>query len=175
MLFRSWLANGDLTLKNTATNLLSNGATMRCTNLNINGPDTLLSIDDSVLQVKGSGNLGTAVPGGGRIVFKGGNPMLKSISGGEFKDNVNNAGMTSHVDFDFVVPEGGFAAPPIQWMGQQAFRINSTSPNGYFRFNVLSSSPALSAGTQTDCILFYSLNGIVSSKATNGEIGRAYV
>lgn len=165
----TWLANGDLTLKNTATNLLSNGATMRCTNLNINGPDTLLSIDDSVLQVKGSGNLGTAVPGGGRIVFKGGNPMLKSISGGEFKDNVNNAGMTSHVDFDFVVPEGGFAAPPIQWMGQQAFRSNGTSPNGYFRFNVLSSSPALSAGTQTDCMLFYSLNGITSGKATNGD------
>ena len=165
----TWNATGDLTLKNTATNLLSNGAMMTCNNLNINGSNALLAIDDAALLVKGAGNLGTAVPGGGRILFRGANPMLKSISGSEFRDSVNNANMTSHLDFDFVVPEGGFAAPPIQWMGQQAFRSNGNSPNGYFRFNVLPSSPALSAGTQTDCILFYSQNGITRSKATNGD------
>ena len=165
----TWNASGDLSLKNTATNLLSNGATVKCNNLNINGANTLISIDNAALLVKGAANLGTATPGGGRIVFKGDNPMLKSISGSEFKDSVNNANMTSHLDFDFVVPEGGFAAPPIQWMGQQAFRSNGNSPNGYFRFNVLPSSPALSAGTQTDCILFYSQNGITRSKATNGD------
>ena len=166
----TWAASGEFAFKNTATNLLSNGATMKIsTNLSINGPNTLLSIDNAALLVKDAANLGTATPGGGRILFKGDNPMLKSISGSEFRDGVNSANMTSHIDFDFVVPEGGFAAPPIQWMGQQAFRNNGNSPNGYFRFNVLPSSPALSAGTQTDCILFYSLNGIVSSKATNGD------
>ena len=166
----TWTASGEFAFKNTATNLLSNGATMKIsTNLSINGPNTLLSIDNAALLVKGAANLGTATPGGGRIIFKGGNPMLKGSGTGEFKDSVNNANMTSHFDFDFVVPEGGFAAPPIQWMGQQAFRSNGNSPNGYFRFNVLQSSPALSAGTQTDCMLFYSLNGITSVKATNGD------
>ena len=169
----TWTASGDLSLKNTATNLLSNGAQMKCNNLNINGPNTLISIDDAALLVKGAANLGTATPGGGRIVFKGDNPMLKSIAGSEFKDSVNNANMTSHIDFDFVVPAGGFAAPPIQWMGQQAFRNNGSSPNGYFRFNVLPSSPAVTAGTQTDCILFYSQNGITRSKATNGDASTA--
>lgn len=166
----TWTANGEFAFKNTATNLLSNGATMKIsTNLSINGPNTLLSIDNAALLVKGAANLGTATPGGGRILFKGDNPMLKSISGSEFKDGVNSANMTSHIDFDFVVPEGGFAAPPIQWMGQTAFRNNGNSPNGYFRFNVLASSPAVTAGTQTDCILFYSQNGITSGKATNGD------
>ena len=169
----TWTVNADFTLQNTATNLLSNGATMRCNNLNINGPNAFISIDDAALLIKGTANLGKVAPGGGRILFKGGNPMLKSISGGEFKSYVNNASMTSHVDFDFVVPEGGFAAPPMQWMGQQAFRSSDKTPNDYMRFNVLSSSPALSAGTQTDCILFYSLNGITRSKAANGDTSTA--
>ena len=170
----TWTASGEFAFKNTATNLLSNGATMKISaNLSINGPNTLLSIDNAALLVKGAANLGTATPGGGRILFKGDNPMLKSISGSEFRDGVNNANMTSHIDFDFVVPEGGFAAPPIQWMGQQAFRNNGNSPNGYFRFNVLPSSPALSAGTQTDCILFYSLSGITRTKASNGDTSTA--
>ena len=169
----TWNASGDLSLKNTATNLLSNGATVKCNNLNINGANTLISIDNAALLVNGAANLGTATPGGGRIVFKGDNPMLKSISGSEFKDSVNNANMTSHLDFDFVVPEGGFAAPPIQWMGQTAFRNNGNSPNGYFRFNVLASSPAVTAGTKTDCILFYSQEGITRSKAANGDTSTA--
>lgn len=170
----TWTANGEFAFKNTATNLLSNGATMKIsTNLSINGPNTLLSIDNAALLVKDAANLGTATPGGGRILFKGDNPMLKSISGSEFRDGVNSANMTSHIDFDFVVPEGGFAAPPIQWMGQLAFRNNGNSPNGYFRFNVLPSSPALSAGTQTDCILFYSLSGITRTKASNGDTSTA--
>ena len=63
----TWTASGDLSLKNTATNLLSNGAQMKCNNLNINGANTLISIDNAALLVNGAANLGTAAPGGGRI------------------------------------------------------------------------------------------------------------
>ena len=61
----TWNANGDLSLKNTAKSLLSNGARMKINNLNINGPDTLVSIDNATLLMTGSANLGTATPGGG--------------------------------------------------------------------------------------------------------------
>ncbi|MBR1920611.1 MAG: hypothetical protein IJ829_01250, partial [Kiritimatiellae bacterium] len=163
--------SGDFTLKNTATNLLLNGATMNVNSLTVNGAGTFVSIDDSTFVVRGNFNLGDAAPGGGRFLFKGAHPLLKQTGGGYFKANRSNADMTAHFDFDFLVPEGGFAEVPV-WRstGQEAYRDNTSIPAGYFRFNVLASSPAVTAGTRTDCPLFFSSqSGITRERMANGD------
>ena len=133
-------------------------------------PSFTLTIDDSTVTASSNVYLGDTAPGGGRFVFKGRHPIFKVTGNPYFKCNHNNADMISHFDFDFVVPEGGFAEVPLQHVGSQAFRDSGNVPADYIRFNVLSTSPALSAGTQTDCPLFFSVqNGIVRAKVTNGD------
>lgn len=170
----SWTA-GDFTFGGNTTNLLSNGATMSVGKFTIKtAPDSLLSINDSTFIARSDVFLGDTSPGGGHVVFKGTHPVFRITGNGYFKCNRKNADMTSHFDFDFDVPEGGFAEVPLQHQGSQAFRDSANVPNDYVRFNVLASSPAATAGTQTDCPLFFSLQkGIVRTKLTNGDASTA--
>ncbi|MBR1921704.1 MAG: hypothetical protein IJ829_06855, partial [Kiritimatiellae bacterium] len=167
--------NNDFTFKNTATLSLLNGASLSINQFIANGAGTLLTIDDSTFIVRHCVQLGTSAPGGGHVVFKGANAVMRctdeAYNNASFKPWSNSATMTSHFDFDFEVPEGGFADVPLQWSGQKAaFAEVGNVPADYIRFNVLSTSPALCAGTKTDCVLFYSsVKGITRSKVTNGD------
>ena len=164
-----WTASGDFNLKNTATNLLSNGASMSVAQFIINGANTLLAIDNATFTVRSHVKVGSAAPGGGRVVFKGNHPLFKVNTGVEFYSAVNNASMTGPLNLDFEVPEGGFAEAPLQHNGSAVMRSNPNVPDGYLHVNVLASSPALSAGTRTDCPLFFSVvNGMTRSKLDVG-------
>ncbi|MBQ2624044.1 MAG: hypothetical protein IJG18_03005 [Kiritimatiellae bacterium] len=166
--------SGTFDFQNTGSLTLSNGARMSVNVFQVTG-DTVLTLDDSTFVVNDNFFCGMATPGGGRIVFKGAHPLFSMANGGaEFKTQNNSASYTGHFDFDFIVPEGGFAEAPVHHIGQQSFRSTGNNPTDYIRFNVLPSSPALSAGTQTVCPLFLSIqNGIVRSKLSNGDTATA--
>ena len=165
-----WTASGDFNLKNTATNLLSNGASMSVAQFVINGANVFLSIEDATFTARSHVKVASAAPGGGRILFKGSHPLFQVYTGAEFYSAVSTATLTSHLDLDFEVPAGGFAEVPLQHTGNQMMRNNGSVPNDYVRLNVLASSPALSAGTRTDCPLVFSVvSGMTRAKLPNGN------
>lgn len=167
----SWTA-GLLSLRNTSKLKISNGASMTVGGeFQITGDGTLVEIDDATLVANDCVYLGRYAPGGGHFVFKGARPVFRTTKTDKpFRSYENSATYTSHVDFDFEVPEGGFAEVPIQHVGSMAFADRAKNPADYIRFNVLSTSPAVTAGTQTDCPLFFSVqSGIARSRLTNGD------
>lgn len=106
---------------------LAGGSWMSVNEFRINGTTSVLTIDNSTFVARNNVRLGTVAPGGGHFVFKGANPVFQSVYG-IFRADPNNSGMSNYVDFDFEVPEGGFAEPPIQVYGAQAFRDNGSVP-----------------------------------------------
>ena len=146
----AYLYLGDFNMTRMAWISLSGRSSMSVSQFWTNG-DKTLTIDDSTFTTRWYTYIGNANPGGGRIVFKGANPVWKH-TGQDIRAN-NNAGMTAGCDFDFEVPAGGFVEAPIQHTGGKFNNIGDNMPNGYFRFNILETSPALTAGGMTDCAL----------------------
>jgi hypothetical protein len=177
--------NGDLTPGAAASLSLANGAQFQCNTLkllsgqpfslaggswasvnelHVNSPSTTVTIDDSTLLVRSHFYCGsTTTPGGGRIVFKGAAPLL-DVRGSNFRTSANAAAWTAGFDYDFDIPLGGYAAPPIQATAAKLFdSMGSTTHQN--RFNVLASSPALTAGTRLTTVLVHAPVGIVRDRA----------
>ena len=177
--------NGDLTPGAAASLSLVNGAKFQCNTLklfsgqplslaggswasvnelHINSPSTTVTIDGSTLLVRSHFYCGsTTTPGGGRIVFKGAAPLL-DVRGSNFRTSANAAAWTAGFDYDFDIPLGGYAAPPIQATAAQLFAsMDKTTHQN--RFNVLASSPALTAGTRLTTVLVHAPAGIVRARA----------
>lgn len=151
---------------------LSGGSTMSVNQLYFNGKARTLTIDDSVFESRSHCYLGRTNPGGGHIVFKGAHPIFRVLSG-ECRSNNNNAGMTDMFDLDFEVPEGGFAEVPMQLYGNMFSYNQGNVPNGYFRFNVLASSPAVAAGSNLDFCALLSTKGISRTKVSTADAATA--
>ena len=151
---------------------LSGGSSMTVNQFFMNGASRLLTIDDSTFETRSSTYLGTANPGGGHIVFKGARPLFRALSG-NFRSNNNNAGMTDMFDFDFELPAGGFAEVPVQAKGDKLGNGQGNLPAGYFRFNVLATSPAVVAGRQVDFCAFVDTKGMVCAKVSTDNVATA--
>ena len=177
--------NGDLTPGAAASIALANGAKFQCNTLkllsgqplslaggswasvnelHVNSPSTTVTIDDSTLLVRSHFYCGsTTTPGGGRIVFKGAAPLL-DVHGSNFRTSANAAAWTAGFDYDFDIPLGGYAAPPIQATAAKLFdSMGSTQYQN--RFNVLATAPALTAGTRLEAVLVHAPAGIVRDRA----------
>ena len=109
---------------------------------------TTVTIDDSTMTARGQCYVGSAAPGGGKMVFKGASPMLQ-VFGSNFKASENKNTYTTDFDIDLEIPVGGFKVSPIQAVESTAFNSMSACTMKY-RFNVLPTSPALLAGTKLD-------------------------
>ncbi len=143
---------------------LSEGAWASVNELHVNDPATIVTIDDSALNTRSHFYCGsTTAPGGGRIVFKGEAPLL-DVRGNNFRTSTNTAAWTAGFDWDFEIPLGGYAEPPIQTTSAILFDKmgNTTHQN---RFNVLATSPALIAGTRLETALVHAPSGIVRNRA----------
>ena len=120
-----------------------------------------LEIDDSTVIISGEASFGNSTTCGGHVVFKGNNPVWRQT--GKYITANNSASMTTKFNIDFVVPSGGFAEAPIQCAAGSIFGDKMDKvPDGYFSFNVLSTSPALTSGGLTDCPLLLTPSGIAS-------------
>ena len=151
---------------------LSGGSWMSVNEFFINGKTRTLTIDDSTFETRSNTYLGTANPGGGHIVFKGAHPIFRATYG-NFRASNNNAGMTDMIDFDFELPSGGFAEIPVQACGGMLGNGVGNIPAGYYRFNVLASSPAVLAGEAIDFCAFVDPKGIYRTKVSNGTTATA--
>ena len=121
-------------------------------------PSCSILLDDSRLVVSGSFKVANnSSSGGANVTFKGANPVL---SVGGTVTSWNNASAQT-MDFNYVVPEGGFAEPPLQCNPSSAkmFDGQGNLPAGAFKVNVADDSPALAAGTTTTCPLLVSPSG----------------
>ena len=165
-----YLANFSLSAMDSVS--LADGSWMSVNEFLINGKARTLTIDDSVFESRSHCYLGTTNPGGGHIVFKGAHPIFRVLSG-ECRSNNNNAGMTDMFDLDFEVPEGGFAEVPMQLYGNMFSYNQGNVPNGYFRFNVLASSPAVAAGSNLDFCALLSTKGIYRTKVSTADAATA--
>lgn len=160
---------GSLTAANNNTLSLSDQSRLRVKDFKIKD-GTAVTIDDSTLMAYGNSYLGSASPGGGRIAFKGANPMLQCY-GGNFRADPNSTAYATPFDLDFDIPLGGYKAPPIQAVDSTAFASKLT-----YRFNVLATSPALLAGTRLDQPVM-NAKGITSAyvaAATDGLVALSY-
>ena len=143
---------------------LAEGAWASVSELHVNNPATTVTINDSALTARSHFYCGSsATPGGGRIVFKGEAPLLE-VRGSNFRTSANTAAWTAGFDYDFEIPLGGYAEPPIQATAAQLFASmgNTTYTN---RFNVLATSPALLDGTRLETVLVHAPAGIVRARA----------
>lgn len=132
--------------------------------------DAVLTIDDATVRFAGNGYLGMNAPGGGRVVFKGANPVFECTSG-TFRANGNAATYTTDFNFDFEIPCGGYREVPIRASGATAFDSMASCPMKY-NFNVLASSPALLAGTRLEQDLMMA-KGIVNARVGAAGAGTA--
>ena len=177
--------NADLTPGASSSLSLANGAKFQCNTLklllgqplslaggswasvnelHVNTPATTVTIDNSTLIARSHFYCGfSTAPGGGRIVFKGTAPVL-DVRGGNFRTSANTASWTAGFDYDFEIPLGGYAMPPIQATAAQLFgSMGSTKYQN--RFNALATSPALLAGTRLATVLVHAPAGIVRTRA----------
>ena len=84
--------------------------------------------------------------GGGRVRFEGKHPLL-SVTGSACTASGNNSYSTRDSNFDFLVPEGGYDAPPFQYSGTSGEFMKPTSTSTKLRrFNILPESPAVLSG-----------------------------
>ncbi len=175
--------NGTLTLTAGNTLALSGASSLKVTStlsayladsLSLAGESTLnvgalyfgrpgqsSTCDNSTIEVQGNCFLGNAAPGGGSLTFRGANPRLL-VRGLNFRYDNNNAAMAQPFVFNYVVPEGGFAVPPLQHLANTATTsfYGQGNPKAVAKFTVDAASPALSAGTTTTTALMLSQPGI---------------
>ncbi len=83
--------------------------------------------------------------GGGRVRFEGKHPLL-SVTGSACTASGNNSYGTRDSNFDFLIPEGGYDAPPFQYTGGGVFMKPSSNSTKTRRFNILAESPAVLSG-----------------------------
>lgn len=118
---------------------------------------TCLTLDASQVLVLGNVILGSQV-GGDRLVFSGKNPVFR-CTGTSFKGH-NYKTHTDNTYIDFIVPEGGFAAAPLQCDTTNPF-LKGTNAAYPVYFNVLATSPALSNPNNDTCPLVSAPAGMV--------------
>ncbi len=82
------------------------------------------------------------VAGYGRLVFQGSHPLL-SASGANFASNGKSGYYAPGGDIDFLIPEGGYDEPPIQYSGNGVFMKTTSTSTSKTRFNVMPESPAV--------------------------------
>ena len=175
-------ASSAITLKNGAELLIKTLTAVNNNTLSLSGQSSLrvqdlkmkdgttVTIDNSTLTTTANAYLGSAAPGGGRMVFKGSNPMFQCYGSNCRADSATTAYATPF-DFDFEIPLGGYKAPPIQTVDATAFASKMQ-----FRFNVLETSPALTAGTRL-VLPVMNAKGITSAYVTaptEGQVALSY-
>lgn len=119
---------------------LAPGTLFETGNIFIGGGNQII-IDDAIMKTAGGIYI---EKGNGAIVFKGAEPKL------EFTEKTKKVGGTSTVDsildFNFIIPEGGFKSTPvISKAGQQNQFGTPYGDYGKIRFNVLDESPVVAS------------------------------
>lgn len=144
-----------LALGGEGTLILSN-ATAKIANLDANGGNTTAN-------------------GGGRIRFLGESPRLE-VSGRVGSWN-GLATVRIGADFDFVVPEGGYAQPPFVYTGTEPmFNATMTSSGNCStnRFNISSESPLLAGTTYgTWALVLCTATSIAFPERIDFSVGRS--
>ena len=94
--------------------------------------------------------------GGGRIVFKGRNPVLYMTAQIYAKVNPDPSKYT-YVggNLDFEIPSGGYGAPPIQGASSRFWSSDNNSTGGGGHINILPTSPALATSSPNAYQLVY--------------------
>ena len=125
---------------------LDPGTLFETGNITIGGGNQII-IDDAIMKTGGgiyNGDKYTCPQGNGVIVFKGAEPKL------EFTEKTKKVGGNSLVDsildFNFIIPEGGFKSTPvISKAGQQNQFGTPHGEYGKIRINVLDESPVVAS------------------------------
>lgn len=87
---------------------------------------------------------------GGRVVFAGTHPLLAASGSACTSYGHTTYGVTG-VDYDFLIPEGGYDEPPFLYTGTGVFmKAPNTSVYTKQRFSVLAESPAVLSGEALD-------------------------
>ena len=146
---------------------LSGRSVLTMTQLDIGGGGKLV-IDDSTVTNTSHVYVNEGGTGGGRIVFKGAHPLW--VIKGQNCRSANTATYVDGTDFDFLVPEGGYAEPPLQYMHATGKFLNgATNVKVPMRLNLLAESPAIAAGDPLDLALVTTVAGIYTAGlALNG-------
>ncbi len=83
--------------------------------------------------------------GGGRVRFEGSHPLL-SVTGSTCTTYGHDSYGARAGNFDFLVPVGGYDAPPFQYTGSGVFMKPAKTTTKLQRFNILADSPAVLSG-----------------------------
>jgi hypothetical protein len=126
--------------------ILEPGTLFETGNIFIGGGNQII-INDAVLKTGGgiyNGERYDCPQGNGVIVFKGAEPKLeftandKKVGGNSTKDSI--------LDFNFIIPEGGFKSTPVISKAKQKNQFGTPHGNyGKIRINVLDESPVVAS------------------------------
>ncbi len=121
-------------------------------------------IDDSTINCSSQFQLSSksGFTFGGSVTFRGANPVL-SVTSGSNKSFFSNATVANEHRFVFEVPNGGFAAPPVQCpttSGNAAFSLDSATAQLDVVFEVADESCVYGAEKPADLPLMTSACGI---------------
>lgn len=148
---------------------LSGRSVLTMSQLDIGGGGKLV-IDDSTVTNTARVYLNEGYHGGGRIVFKGAHPLWVA-KGTDFR-SANTATYVNGTDLDFLLPEGGYAEPPLQYVHATGrFLFGAGNVKVPMRLNLLAESPAITAGDTLDQTLVTTVAGIYTDGlALNGTM-----
>ena len=146
---------------------LSGRSVLTMSQLDMGGGANLV-IDDSTVTNTSHVYVNEGGSGGGRIVFKGAHPLW--VIKGQNCRSANTATYVDGTDFDFLVPEGGYAEPPLQYVHATGkFLDGASKVTVPMRLNLLAESPAIAAGDPLDQTLVTTVAGIYTAGlALNG-------
>lgn len=125
---------------------LNPGTLFETGNITIGGGNQII-INDAVLKTGGgiyNGDKYDCPQGNGVIVFKGAEPKLEFTANG--KKVGGNSTKDSILDFNFIIPEGGFKSTPVISKAKQTNQFGTPHGNyGKIRINVLDESPVVAS------------------------------
>lgn len=127
---------GDIDHSSGGSIVLEGKSTFSCNKIYFGGSE--IAIDDSSFFLRDTGYFGHRNPGG-RILFKGENPLLRQTNDDRwlFYSNLGS----SEISVDFLVPIGGFREAPLQGSAANV-RLLGDGAQTLYSLNVLDESPA---------------------------------
>lgn len=140
--------------------------------INLGGTEGAIFIDDADVTIRDY-LYAPALADGGRIVFSGTHPRLYAASTGKTYFGANRSGGVP-CSFDFVIPEGGFAAPPVTCSPARSADYPFAKPitgTDKIRINVLDESPAVRVdGSASYVLVDWTNSGIDSAHVELGDV-----
>ena len=138
--------------------------------MSIGGTNTVVTIDDSVVNAKSIYIPADADGPGMKVRLRGTNPLLKQ---NHVDGDFSSWAQSWPVVYEFQVPQGGFASAPLQHIStaHRLGQLNQDDQSGAtptFSFSVAADSPALTApGTISNNVLVDTVSGFYTDFMSN--------